>query len=44
MATRAKPDGGALPGVVERFVSQAWPRRADAGDPGDRSFATRLRS
>lgn len=31
MATRTKPDGGALPSVVERFVSQARQAATDAG-------------
>ena len=35
MATRAKPDGGALPSVVERFISTALTEAQNSGvDPG----------
>ena len=33
MATRAKPDGGAMSSVVERFVSQALTESRDTGAP-----------
>lgn len=35
MATRAKPDGGALSSVVERFVSQALNEAGDSGESPD---------
>jgi hypothetical protein len=36
LATRARPDGGALPSVVERFVTQALGEaRTTGGDPGE---------
>lgn len=33
MATRAKPDGGAMPSVVERFVTQALTEAQSSGEP-----------
>lgn len=42
MATRAKPEGGALPGVVERFVSQALARAKDFGASTESVIHSRL--
>lgn len=35
LATRTKPEGGALPGVVERFISQAKSEAKASGKPGE---------
>ncbi len=44
MSTRAKPDGGALHSVIERFVSSAIEEAASAGSTPDKVIATRLGS
>lgn len=44
MATRAKPEGGALPSLVERFVSQATTEARETGVPVDSVIRTRLAS
>jgi hypothetical protein len=44
MATRAKPDGGALENVVEKFVSSARDDAAARGVSGDVAIRERLRS
>jgi P-loop Domain of unknown function (DUF2791) len=44
MSTRAKPDGGALQSVVERFVSSAVEEAASHGIRPDAVIATRLES
>jgi len=44
MSTRTKPDGGALQGVVERFVSSALEEAAAAGREPGAVIATRLDS
>lgn len=44
MATRAKPDGGAMAGVVERFVSQALAEAKASGQTPEVVIATRLAS
>ncbi|MGE3289371.1 MAG: BREX system ATP-binding domain-containing protein, partial [Pseudonocardia sp.] len=44
MATRAKPEGGALPGLVERFVSQATTEARESGAPVESVIRTRLAS
>jgi hypothetical protein len=44
MSTRTKPDGGALQGVVERFVSSALEEAAAAGRDPSAVIATRLDS
>ena len=42
LSTRTKPDGGALPSMVERFVSQAVQDAADEGIAIDRYIRKRL--
>ena len=42
MATRTKPDGGALPNVVEKFVSSAQTQAQEQGKPTDRVIRERL--
>lgn len=44
MATRAKPDGGALGAVVEKFVSQALAEASATGRPTEQIIRTRLES
>ena len=44
MSTRAKPDGGALHSVIERFVSSAIEEAASVGSTPDKVIATRLGS
>lgn len=44
MATRAKPDGGALTSVVERFVTQALAEAEESGTPPDAVVTERLRA
>jgi P-loop Domain of unknown function (DUF2791) len=44
MATRAKPDGGAMANVVERFVTQALTAAKATGQPPEVAIATRLAS
>jgi hypothetical protein len=43
-ATRSRPDGGALPGVVEKFVSSAIDDSQLGGRPTDAVIAARLAS
>lgn len=42
MATRTKPDGGALPSVVERFVSSALKEARESGQKVERVIHNRL--
>lgn len=42
MSTRTRPDGGALPGVVEKFVAQARSDAAATGKTGDMVIRERL--
>ncbi|HEY9474866.1 MAG TPA: BREX system ATP-binding domain-containing protein, partial [Mycobacteriales bacterium] len=42
MATRARPDGGALASVVERFVTRALTESREGGDEPDRIIRDRL--
>ena len=42
VATRSKPDGGALPSVVERFVSSARTRARDEGVTAEAIIRERL--
>ena len=42
MATRTKPEGGALQSIVERFVSHAMKEAADAGKPVEDVIDARL--
>jgi hypothetical protein len=42
MATRAKPEGGALPGVVERFVSSALTEARESGRTAEAIIHQRL--
>lgn len=44
MATRAKPDGGAMANVVERFVTQALAEAKATGQAPEVTIATRLAS
>src|SRR5690242_20388248 len=44
MATRAKPDGGAMANVVERFVTQALAEAKATGQSPEVAIATRLAS
>ncbi|GAA1376592.1 ATP-binding protein [Catellatospora chokoriensis] len=44
MSTRAKPDGGAMPSVVERFVSQAMAQARDSGQSPKAIIRQRLDS
>ncbi len=42
LSTRAKPDGGALPSVVEKFVSGALQEAATRGVPGSKVIHERM--
>lgn len=42
MATRTKPEGGALPSLVERFITDCVREAEDAGLPVERSIDRRL--
>lgn len=42
ISTRAKPDGGAMSSIVERFISLALTEAKDAGSPPDRVIRNRL--
>lgn len=42
VSTRTKPDGGALPGIVERFISQAMSEAKAAGTPSEDIIRQRL--
>ncbi|WP_067476394.1 ATP-binding protein [Actinomadura hibisca] len=42
LATRSKPDGGALPSVVERFVSTALAEAEQTGVPPEQVIRTRM--
>lgn len=42
MATRTKPEGGALPSLVERFVTDCVREAEDAGNPVERVIDRRL--
>jgi len=44
LSTRAKPDGGALPGVVERFVTQALAEARSSGKDPQAVIRSRLDS
>ncbi len=44
MATRANPDGGAMPGVVERFVTSALAEAREAGASPETVIHSRLES
>lgn len=44
LSTRAKPDGGALPGVVEKFASSASEEAKTTGKPVERIIEERLHS
>lgn len=42
LSTRTKPDGGALPGVVEKFISQAKSEAKASGKPSETIVRERL--
>jgi hypothetical protein len=42
MATRTRPEGGALPSIVERFVTDCIREAEDAGSPVERAIDRRL--
>ena len=42
MSTRTKPDGGALPGIVEKFISQAKSEAKASGTSSESVIQTRL--
>lgn len=42
LSTRTKPDGGALPGIVEKFISQAKTEAKTSGKPSETVVRERL--
>jgi hypothetical protein len=42
IATRTKPDGGALPGIVERFITTSVAEAAESGESAEALIRRKL--